>query len=284
MYGEKELEVIDINKRKNRIENILSLPTVPGSLKRISQIFEKPYVTLEEIGHFVSADPALTARVLKMVNSAMYGFPERISSVTHAVMLLGLNVVKGMLLGISIFDIMQTLMAGLWEHSLGCAIVARNIAEKKGVKDPEDVATAALLHDIGKVILIMEFREAYEKALSDAVSKRIPIAEAEMAVFRETHAAVGMWLARRWHFPPKLVEVIGFHHHPQLAKTAPMETAIVHFADVLVRAEGFGFAGDPFAAAVNPATFELLSLTDDDISELIHILDISKDESGGLAL
>jgi HD-like signal output (HDOD) protein len=162
------LEIIDITRQRARIENIVGLPTVPGSLKRIAQILEKPNVTLEEIGRFVSADPALTARVLKMVNSAIYGFPGRISSVSHAVMLLGLNVIKGLLLGISVFDIMQKLMAGLWDHSLGCAVVARAIAEKKGIKDPEDVAVAALIHDIGKVILIMEFQEAYEEAIKDA--------------------------------------------------------------------------------------------------------------------
>jgi putative nucleotidyltransferase with HDIG domain len=193
-------------------------------------------------------------------------------------------VIKGLLLGISVFDIMQKLMAGLWDHSLGCAVVARAIAEKKGIKDPEDVAVAALIHDIGKVILIMEFQEAYEEAIKDAASRRISISEAERAVFMETHAAVGMWLAQKWHFPPKLVETIGFHHHPHLARIAPMETAIVHFADVLIRARGFGFAGDPFAEAVNPKAFELLALTDDDIMELLDVLENSRDESGGFTL
>jgi putative nucleotidyltransferase with HDIG domain len=278
------LEIIDITKQRARIENIVALPTVPGSLKRIAQILEKPNVTLEEIGRFVSADPALTAKVLKMVNSAIYGFPGRISSVSHAVMLLGLNVIKGLLLGISVFDIMQKLMAGLWDHSLGCAVISRSIALKKGIKDPEDVAIAALIHDIGKVILGMEFQQAYEGAVEDALSRRIPISEAERAVFQETHAAVGMWLAQKWHFPPKLVEVIGFHHRPHLARIAPLETAIVHFADVLIRARGFGFAGDPFAAAVHPLAFELLALTEDDILELLDILENSRDESGGFTL
>ncbi|MHB8093080.1 MAG: HDOD domain-containing protein [Syntrophales bacterium] len=278
------MEIIDITKQRTRIENIVALPTVPGSLKRISQILEKPHVTLDEIGHFISADPALTARVLRMVNSAIYGFPGRISSVSHAVMLLGLNVIKGMLLGISFFDIMQKLMDGLWEHSLGCAVIARTIAEKKGISDPEEVAIAALIHDIGKVILIMEFQQAYEGVMKDAADRRVSVSEAEIAVFRETHAAVGMWLSQKWRFPPKLVEVIGFHHTPQLAQIAPLETAIVHFADVLIRARGFGFAGDQFAAAVHPAAFELLALTGDDISELLNTLEKSQDEAEGFTL
>lgn len=278
------MNAIDITKQRSRIENIVALPTVPGSLKKISRVLEKPNVTMEEIGHFISADPALTARVLKMVNSAVYGFPGRISSVSHAVMLLGLNVVKGLLLGISVFEIMQQLMGGLWDHSLGCAVLSRAIAEKKGVKDPEEVAIAALLHDIGKVLLIMEFQESYEAAVQDAAARRVPIAEAEKALFMETHAAVGLWLAQKWHFPPALAEVIGYHHRPHLAKVAPMETAIVHFADVLVRARGFGFAGDPFVAAVNPHAYELLDLTEEDILSLLELLDASRNEAGGFAL
>jgi HD-like signal output (HDOD) protein len=93
-----------------------------------------------------------------------------------------------------------------------------------------------------------------------------------------------MWLAQKWHFPPKLVEIIAFHHKPHLARIAPMETAIVHFADVLIRARGFGFAGDPFAAAVHPAAFEMLDLSETDITDLLDLLENSRDESGGFSL
>jgi putative nucleotidyltransferase with HDIG domain len=278
------LESIDITKQRARIENITALPTVPESLKKISQVIGKPRVTLDEISHFVSSDPALATKILRMVNSAVYGFPGRISSVSHAIMLLGLNVVRGLLLGISVFEIMQTHMSGLWDHSLGCAMIARAIAVKKGIKDPEEVAIAALLHDIGKVILILEFQPLYEGAMREAASRRIPIFEAERGVFQETHAAVGMWLAEKWRFPANLVEGIGYHHRPNMAKTAPLETAIVHFSDVLMRARGFGFAGDSLVPAVHPAAFELLALTEADILELLDKLENSLDESGGLTL
>ena len=278
------MERIDITKQRARIENITALPTVPETLKKISLVIGKPRVTLDDISRFVASDPALTTKILRMVNSAVYGFPGRISSVSHAIMLLGLNVVRGRLLGISVFDIMQKLMTGLWDHSLGCAMMARAIAEKKGVKDPEEIAIAALLHDIGKVILIMEFQPLYEEAMREAASRRIPIFEAERGVFQETHAVVGMWLAEKWRFPVNLVEGIGYHHRPNVAKNAPLETAIVHFSDVLMRARGFGFAGDSLAAAVHPAAFELLALTEADMLELLDKLENSLDESGSLTL
>jgi putative nucleotidyltransferase with HDIG domain len=278
------LEKIDIRTQRAKIENINALPTAPGTFKKISQVIGKPGITLSEISDFISRDPALTTKVLKMINSAIYGFPGRISSVSHAIMLLGLNVVKGLLLGISVFEIMQQVMAGLWDHSVGCAAVARSIAEKKGVKDPEETSVAGLLHDIGKVILIMQYPPLYEEAMKQAASGRIPIFESERSVFQETHAGIGMWLAEKWRFPPNLVDVIQYHHRPALAKKAPLETAIVHFSDILVRARGVGFAGDPLVPAVHPAAFELLALTETDMLDILAKLEACRDESGSLTL
>jgi putative nucleotidyltransferase with HDIG domain len=275
------LESIDIRKQRLKVENINALPTVPGTFKKISQVIGKQGVTLDEISRFIAGDPALTTKILKMVNSAAYGFPGRISSVSHAIMLLGLNVVKGLLLGISVFEVMEKVMGGLWTHSLAVATVARAVAERKGVKDPEEISVAGLLHDLGKVILMLEYQPLYEEAMVQAAARRIPIAEAEQGLFQETHAAVGMWLAEKWHFPPNLVEVIGCHHRPGHAKRAPMETAIVHFADVLVRARGAGYAGDSLVPAVHPAAFELLALTEADIREILVKLEGSLDESEG---
>ncbi|MBN1613831.1 MAG: HDOD domain-containing protein [Deltaproteobacteria bacterium] len=269
---------IDIRTHRNKIENISALPTVPGTLKRISSIIEKPRLTLEELSHFVSNDPALASRVLKMINSAVYGFPGRISSVSHAIMLLGLNVVKGILLGTSIFEIMQKVMKGLWDHSLGCAIASRVIAEKLGLKYPEEVSVAGLLHDLGKVILILEYQENYDDSIRDATEKGIAISEAEKIHFQETHAAVGMWLSQKWRFPANLIDVMAFHHSPAAAKVAPLETAIVHFSDILVRARGIGFAGDPFVPAVNPVSFEMLRLSDGDIRDVLAEMEDSLEQ------
>ncbi|MDI6726438.1 MAG: HDOD domain-containing protein [Smithellaceae bacterium] len=272
-----------VNVSRSKIENIGALPTIPGTLKMVSAIIEKPRVTLEEIGRFVSNDPALTTRVLKMVNSAAFGFRGRISSVPHAIMLLGINVVKGLLLGISVFEIMEKVMKGLWKHSLGCAVAARAIAEKKGLNDQEEIYAAGLLHDLGKVLLILLFQQQYEAAMNEVTAKNITIAEAETQFFSDTHPAVGMWLAEKWHFPGNLVEVIAFHHSPARAKLAPLETAIVHLSDILVRSRGIGFPGDPFVPAVSPAAFELLDLSGEDMKDVLARVEESVETADDLA-
>jgi putative nucleotidyltransferase with HDIG domain len=275
---------MDIRDLRARIENINALPTIPGVLKRLLGVIENPGVSLNEISNFISNDPALTTKVLKMVNSPIYGFPGRISSVNQAVILLGLNVVKGLLLGVSVFELMQKTMIGLWEHSLGCAITARFIAEKKGLKEPEEASVDGLLHDIGKVLLILQFPEEYEKAMRDADIGNLSIYDAERAHFGTTHASVGSWMAQKWRFPQKLVDVIEYHHKPHLSKNAPVESAIVHLSNILVRARGFGFAGDHTIMAVNPEAWQLLDLSEADLRDILGALEESLEMTEELSL
>ena len=268
-------KVIESKILRHRIEHIGSLPTVPESLRKLSRIIENQKVSLNEISGFVQSDPAITFRILKMVNSAAYGFPGRIASVSHAIMLLGLNVVKGLLLGISVFELMQKAMKGLYEHSMGCAAAARIIAQKKGLREPEEVYVAGLLHDIGKVVMALEFTGEYEAALSCVVTKNISIGEAENLFFADNHAVLGGVLSEKWRFPKKLTETILYHHVPHAAKFAPLETAIVHFADILIKARGLGFSGDHVVPIVSEAAFDSLQFTENDIMEILRELEES---------
>lgn len=264
---------IDIRTLRSSVESINALPTVPSTLRRISTVMEKPSIGLDELGRLISNDPALTAKILRMINSAAYGFPGRISSVSHATMLLGLSVIKGLLIGVSVFELMEKTMIGLWEHSLGCTVVTRMIAQKKGLKDPEEVSVCGLLHDIGKAVLMLQYAEAYGKAMEQAEKAGININEAEGGYFMAGHAEVGHWLVQKWHFPMNLVETIRYHHHPNLAKQSPMETAIVHVADVLVRAKGVGYPGDLVVPAVQPPAWKLLDLSESDIGDILRNLE-----------
>ncbi len=211
---------IDVRALREKIENINALPTIPKVLKKLLVVIENPKVSLNEISNFISSDPALTIKVLKMVNSPVYGFPGRISSVNQAVILLGLTVVRGLLLGVSVFELMQKTMLGLWEHSLGTAIVSRLIAVKKGLKEPDELSVDGLLHDIGKVLLILQYPEEYQKAMNDTEINSIPINNSEKDHFNTTHASVGAWMAQKWRFPPNLIDIIEYHHKPHLSKRA----------------------------------------------------------------
>ncbi len=259
----------DLRTIRAEIERIDTLPTIPTILKKLLGVIENPKASLTTIGNFVSNDPVLTSRVLRMVNSPVYGFPGRISSVNQALILLGLNVVRGLLLGVSVFEAMQKAMLGLWEHSLGTAIAARIIAKRKKMAEPEEVSVAALLHDMGKVALSLKFPADYEKLLKDVEARSLLISEGEKELFDVTHADAGAWVAKRWNFPANLVEIIEYHHKPHLSKNYPMQTAVVHLADVLIRARGFGFAGDMLVPNLNQAAWFSLDLKEQNLKDIM---------------
>jgi putative nucleotidyltransferase with HDIG domain len=275
---------MDIQALRSQIERIDTLPTIPSVLRKLLGVIENPKISLNEIGSFISNDPVLTSRVLKVVNSPVYGFPGRISSVSQSLILLGLNVVKGMLLGVSVFEAMQMTMVGLWEHSLGCAVTARIIAKKKELKEPEEVSVAALLHDIGKVVLGLKFPDEYKKIMSDAETKDIFIFDAEKNYFGINHADAGAWIAQKWNFPRSLVEVIEYHHKPHLSKNVAMQTAIVHLSDILIRAKGFGFAGDNSVPAINNAAWQMLNLSGSDVKDILDEMEDSLSQADDFLL
>ncbi len=259
---------MNVQEVVTKIEKIESLPTIPPILKKILSVIEDPKVSLQKITDFVSSDPTLTARILKMVNSPVYGFPGRISSVSHAMVILGLNAVKGLLLGVSVFEIMQKSMIGLWEHSLSTAIFARIIATKKELQSPEEISIAGLLHDIGKVIYIMAFKDEYIKLIDSVQEKESFLYEVEKQYFSITHAEVGGIIAKKWNFPLKLIEPIMYHHRPQLAEKFQRETAVVHISNILALARGVGYSGEIFVPSVYPFAWEILNLKAEEISEI----------------
>jgi putative nucleotidyltransferase with HDIG domain len=269
------MDKVDLRTLKDKVEGINTLPTLPKVLKQILSLIENPRISLGEISKFISNDPVLTAKVLKMVNSPVYGFPGRISSVNQAVVLLGLNVIKGLLLGVTVFELMQKAMTGLWEHSVGCAVTARLMAIKKGLKEPEEVTVCGLLHDLGKVILVLQYPELYEKTMKTARVQGVSVSEVERDYFGTIHSTVGTWMAQKWNFPKMLIDVIQNHHKPSLAKQAPVETAIVHLSDILVRGRGFGFAGDNQMPPLDVAAWDRIGLSEKEIKELLEEMEDS---------
>jgi len=260
---------------KAQIEHLDTLSTIPSVVRRLLETFENPKTSLSDIASFIAQDPVLAAKVLKVVNSPIYGFPGRISSITQALLLLGLNVVRGLLLGVSVLGMMQKSIVGLWEHSVGTAIVSKVIARRKGLKDPEVVSVAALLHDIGKVFLNLKFPEAYKAILAQTDAKAIFIADGETENFGVTHADVAAWVGRKWNFPALLIEQMRYHHKPHLSKNFMLHTSIVHFSDILIRARGFGYGGDGLVPSVDPVAWKILSLSRNEIKEtLVEVEDL----------
>jgi putative nucleotidyltransferase with HDIG domain len=257
------------------VAGLATLPTLPGVAKHISRMVEDRRTSAADLGELIAKDQALSARLLRLVNSPVYGFPGRISSVTHALVLLGFNVVKGLVLGTSVFESVTQSVQGLWEHSLGCAIMSRRLARELALPDIEETMIAGLLHDLGKAILSYVAPEDYEQALKIARTKRCHIAVAEREVFGVDHARVNSWLAEEWHLPPRLNDALTYHHRPDLAKHSKTATAVVHLADILTRGFGYGFPGDMSMPPLDHVAFESLGISYEQID---HVLELAEAE------
>jgi putative nucleotidyltransferase with HDIG domain len=257
---------------KRIIQDTRSLPTLPGIIKKLSSLVENDKATIEEMARVVSSDQTLSAKVLKLVNSPFYGFPGRVSTVSHALVLLGVNVVKGLALSSSIFEIMEKNVVGLWEHSLGSAVAAKIISKRLSLAEAEEISTAALLHDIGKVIIKIKLEEDFKNLQSLTQEKEVSMREAERELLDTDHAEIGEWLAKTWYLPEKLIEPIAFHHDVEKSLVHRTRTAVVHLADVLIKASGFGFSGDEFVPPVQPVAWQVLGLTEPVLEAIIEEL------------
>ncbi len=250
-----------------------SLPTLPGVITKLSALEADPKSTSQEIARIIAADQILSAKVLRLVNSPFYGFSRRVSTVSNALILLGISVIKSLIMSSSIFEMMEKTLLGLWEHSLATAVAANLIANRLELSDKEEISTAALLHDIGKVVIKVHLKEDYERLLVSAGEKRQLSFEAEREMLGIDHAEVGKWLAESWYLPEKLIEPIACHHDLEKSVTHRTATAVVHFADILIRARGFGTSINELVPTLHPLAIAVLRLDDMDLDALLVDLD-----------
>ncbi|MBX7258617.1 MAG: HDOD domain-containing protein [Candidatus Hydrogenedentes bacterium] len=259
---------------ERKIVELANLPTLPGILKKVSLMTGGGESSAADVAKVISTDQVLTAKLLRLVNSPVYGFPGRISSVTHAVVLLGFNVVKGLVMGTAVFDTLGASGQGLWKHSLGCAIVSRKLAQQIGHAEPEEIMVAGLLHDLGKVALTFVFPNEYQKVVEEARASGRYVGDVEREVFGVTHTRVSSWLAAEWHFPARLAEPLTYHHNPELAKTNRDATCIVHVGDILTRGMGYGHPGDDSMPPLNHEAFQSLGISFTQIDKALEDAEI----------
>jgi putative nucleotidyltransferase with HDIG domain len=259
------------------IENISSISTLPTVIERITRLLQNPKTSAEEIGRAITTDQALASKVLKLVNSAFYGFPGRISTITHAIVILGFSTVKNIVLTASILDVFRRKGTSdladfdfeqFWMHSIACGAASQSIAKFLGNKDKEECFIGGLIHDIGKVILCQFLPADFIDAYSMSKKEGILFYESEKKLFNITHEEIGGMLAERWNLPKSLQNAIKYHHCPLPSRDYYMNTAVVHCADIFVRSLDYGNGGDDKIPAMAENVWKNLGLENTSLTTL----------------
>jgi HD-like signal output (HDOD) protein/CheY-like chemotaxis protein len=228
---------------RHLISRMDRLPSMPSLYVEIVDKLQDPEIGVDDIGAIVAKDMAMTAKILKLVNSAFFGLGRQISSPAEAVTYLGMDTIKSLVLSIHAFSQFATVKVGtfsidtLWVHSQNTAGLAKEIArmEEADQKLMDEAFVAGLLHDTGKLVLASNFPEQYDQVLQAEPAGTLALLTAEENTFGANHAEVGGYLLGLWGLPVPVVEAIALHHQPGLCphpSFSPLTT--VHVADALI--------------------------------------------------
>ena len=233
---------------RERVQHIKTTPSIPAVFLPLLKLLNAPaeQVRLEEVVKLVSYDNTIAAQCLRVASSPLFGVAKSPASIKGAVLTLGLRRVQTILLTCCLGQAFSTRNWVLdpvvfWRHSLGCALVCRKFSEKLAASDHDKAYMAGLLHDIGFMENCLAFSEEFGPAVKRALEEQIPLDEAERATMGFTHCETGRALAEKWRLSDDIVQVITYHHAPELSETAQPLVALVHLSDLLCRVRGLGY-------------------------------------------
>jgi len=261
------------------IAKVGDLPSLPAVAARINAEIENENLSAKLLGAIIAEDPSLASRMLRLANSAFYGMPRQIASIERAVMVLGFDTVKNLALSISIFSFFQKGISpaidviGLWNHSLGVAVSAKNLVSRTNPKLAEQAFLFGIVHDVGKIALISQCLSDMEQVYRHITQDGMPQEEAEMKVLGFTHQKIGSLLIREWKFPEMFVTGVKLHHDlPPVLKECDESTAqltrAVCVANQLAKALALGVSTNPNRETIPSVMWGYLGVNRQDLPGL----------------
>ena len=227
------------------LDEVVTLPSMPEALLRINELLEDPNCQMADVAKIISGDPAIALKTLRLVNSAYYGLGQEVTSVEHAVVLLGVRVIKNLVITATVFAAIEGAAERFLCHSISTGVAMRILAKEgtmgKSISSPDEAFIFGLLHDIGKVLLSEFLSEEYNQVDELVEQGGLNAHEAEMRIIGVSHDELGARLAEKWKLSPVLIEAIGCHHNfsaatPELQSV----TANLMVADYLCNVAGLG--------------------------------------------
>ena len=255
------------------IDKIISaidyLPPVSGTTPKILSITEDPDSKISDLVDLIKYDQAMTANILKICNSAYFGLPKKINTLEQAINYLGKNQVAELVFMKSMAKNLRKEQKGyclcegeLWKYSISSAIIAKELAKEFSIKDSSLIFTAALIKDIGKVILDKYVENSFKQIMGNVLKNGCTFIEAEKKIIGIDHAELGGLVAEKWNFSDKMIHIIRYHHLSEQTGGEDIETSIVYMADILCMMMGMGVGSDGLAYKFYKDVAEKLNLSE----------------------
>jgi len=274
------------NELHTALTRYKDLPTLPDVVARVMQIVSNPLTTAEDLNQVISMDPALTFKILRLANSAFYGFPREITTITQAVTTLGFNTIRNLALSVSVHKMMfADRERGLfsyrdfWKHCVAAGVCSRILARRIGYKSDENAFTAGLLHDIGKSLLERMDHASFLAAIEMSRAQSRPLWMVEQELLGVDHAVIGGRLAEIWNLSHDLRVAIERQNQPSALGAPDPLAAVVHAANQICRGEGLGSDGDFGPCDLDLGVVQLLRLDGKSRGDVVAKLDAELKEA-----
>lgn len=265
-------------KAENIVNSMTNLATLPTIYQEVDKVVSDPNSDANKLGSVINSDQVITAQILKLVNSALYGLPGKVTTVGRAITIIGFKQTKDLVLAASIINSYKDSpasefidMMGFWKYSIASGVFARKLANFSRMPNSEALFTAGLIHDLGRVVLL----ENYQKfpvldAFRSSRENQTPLYKEERAVLGCDHCEIAEALFKKWNLPVMLRDSVRHHHSPRMSLAFPKETFIVHAAEFLAQALFLGDSGDCVVPPCDVETWERLEISTDDLDAIVR--------------
>lgn len=251
----------------------VELASLPNIFFQISESIRNPHSSAAYVAEIISRDVALSAKLLKIVNTPFYGFASKIDTLSRAVTIVGTNQITNLALGVSVISAFEGIpekfftLKDFWLHSVTCGIVARFLADRVGLPGDEKFFVAGLLHDVGRLVMLRNHPDESFEALRQAKVGRRALVNVEEKVWRCTHADVGGRILRSWRLPEFLEEMVAFHHTPMESEMV-REASIIHVADFIAHSLSIGASGGSLVPVLDVTAWQELGVPLEGLAEI----------------
>ena len=252
---------------EHMVEDVSTIHSLPMFYTQLSEAIDHPRSSIGDIAKIISEDQGLTARILKLANSPLFGYFSTIDTITQAVTIIGVLQVRDLALALSVMDVFSGIpedlvnMEQFWKHSIATGLASRVLATSQREANLERFFVAGILHDIGRLVMYVRVPDMCLELLEQCRATGTLLHRAEKEMFSFDHADVGSALLKRWKIPPRVAEPVGAHHDSRRGDQYPREGSILHLADIIAHALQMGNSGEIFVPELDCEVWDTLQIS-----------------------